>query len=63
MELSGHLHAQVDLTLGKQPLVPILYVAGWALEPVGTLWRTEESLMPAGNRTPVVQAVAHRYTD
>jgi hypothetical protein len=43
----------------KQPPVPIRYEAGWASEPLWTLWGREEYLAVSGNRTPVVQPVTH----
>jgi hypothetical protein len=56
MEVSGQFHARAAL-----PPVPIGQDAGWAPEPVWTLWRREKSLAPAGNRA--VYPVARRYTD
>jgi hypothetical protein len=50
-------------TTKENPLVPTGQEAGWAPEPVWTLWSWEESLAPVGNRIPAVQPVAHRYTD
>jgi hypothetical protein len=38
MEVSGQLHAPATLLLGKEPLVPVGYEAGWAPEPVWTRW-------------------------
>jgi hypothetical protein len=37
--------------------IPIPYEAGWASEPIWTLWRREKIPAPAGNLTPVVQPV------
>jgi hypothetical protein len=61
--MSGQLHAPVALPTGKKPPVQIGYEAGWARGPVWTLWSTENSLAPTGNRTPAVQSVTCRYTD
>jgi hypothetical protein len=47
----------------KQPSIPIEQEAGWALDPVWTLWSREEYLSPVGNRTLTVQPVARRYAD
>jgi hypothetical protein len=47
---------------GKEPPVHIEQEAGWAPEPVWTLWRREQSCI-AWNRTPVVQPVARCYAD
>jgi hypothetical protein len=63
MEVSGQLHAPAALPPGKEPLVPIRYEAGWAPEPFWTRWFKEKFSAPAGNRTPIVQPVAQRYTD
>jgi hypothetical protein len=48
--------------LGNEPPVPIGWEAGWAPEPVYTLWKREKSCT-AGNQTWAVQPVAHHYTD
>jgi hypothetical protein len=42
---------------GKVALLSTYIKAGWALEPAWTLRITEESLIPAGNWTPVPQPV------
>jgi hypothetical protein len=55
MEVSGQLRASVALPQGKEPSVTVGWEAGWAPEPVWTLWSTEESLTPAGNRTLAVE--------
>jgi hypothetical protein len=49
--VSDQFHAPAAL-----PPVPIAQEAGWAPEPVWTLWRTEPR--PSGNRTRTVQTVA-----
>jgi hypothetical protein len=49
---SGQFHALIILPLGKEPPVPILYYAGWASEPVWTLWSGGKPLAHVGNRTP-----------
>jgi hypothetical protein len=63
MEVCGQLLAPAALPPGKEPPVPIRYEAGWAAQPVLTLWRKDKSLAKAGNRTPAVQPAASRYTD
>jgi hypothetical protein len=63
MEASGLLHAPAASLSGKDPPVPIGKEAGWASEPVWTLWSTEKSLVLARNLPPAVQPVARRYTD
>jgi hypothetical protein len=52
MEVSGQIHAPATF-----PPVPIGGEAGWAPEPVWTLWR-RENFCTAGNRTRAVQPVA-----
>jgi hypothetical protein len=47
----------------REAPVPIGMEAGWAPDPVWTLWSREESLIPAGNQTPPVQPLARRHTD
>jgi hypothetical protein len=44
VEMSGQLHAAVALPLRKEPPVPIGKEAGWAPEPVWTLWSREKPL-------------------
>jgi len=39
MEVSGHLHALVALTLEKESLVPPQQKAGWASQPVWMWWQ------------------------
>jgi hypothetical protein len=51
MEMSCQLHAPAALSPRKESVVPIGFEAEWAPEPVWTLWRTEESVASAGNRT------------
>jgi hypothetical protein len=41
----GQLHTPAASALVKQRLVPIGYEAGWAPEPVWTLWRREKSYL------------------
>jgi hypothetical protein len=53
MEVSGQLHAQVALSP-----VPIGQEAGWAPDPVWTMWRGEKSFT-ARNRTPGRPALRH----
>jgi hypothetical protein len=40
--VTGQLHAPAALPPGKEPPVPILWEAGWAPEPVWTLWRKQK---------------------
>jgi hypothetical protein len=42
----------------KEPIVLIIWEAGWSPEPVCMLWRGENSVTPAGNRFLAVQPVA-----
>jgi hypothetical protein len=57
VEWSASWPDRFTLGVGGNPPVPIGYEAGWATEPVGTLWRREKSLAPPGNRTPAAQSV------
>jgi hypothetical protein len=43
MEVSGQFHDPAALPQGKEPPIPVGYEAGWAPEPVWTLWNTEKS--------------------
>jgi hypothetical protein len=56
--VSGQLHTQARLPPGKEPPVPIECEAGWATEPVWTLWRRGKYLAPVDNRTPADHPVA-----
>jgi hypothetical protein len=42
-EVSGQLHSPSAVPLGKEPLVPIGYEAGWTPELVWMTWRSENS--------------------
>jgi hypothetical protein len=53
--VSGQLYAPAALPPGEEPPVPIGYEAGWAPEPVWTLWSREKSIAPAGDWTPAAQ--------
>jgi hypothetical protein len=63
MEVSGHLYTLATLLLSKEPPITIGTEAGWTPEPEWTLWRKEQSLAPAGNRTSTVQLESHHYTN
>jgi hypothetical protein len=43
MEVSGQLHASVALPPEEAAMVPFVYGAGWAPEPVWPLWSKEKS--------------------
>jgi hypothetical protein len=60
MEVSRQLHTPATLPPGKEHPVPIAQEAGWAPDPVWTLWRRENFPTPVGNRTPIVQPVSTR---
>jgi hypothetical protein len=62
MGVSGQRHAPAALH-PKDPPVPIGQEAGWASEPVWTLWLEEILFASAGDRTPVVQSVVRHYID
>jgi hypothetical protein len=57
MEASGQIHAPAALLPRKELLVVIGEEAGWASQPVWTLWRSEKRVAPAGNRS-----MKHRYS-
>jgi hypothetical protein len=57
MEVSGQLHASAALPPGIEPPVPFGYDAEWASVLVWTLWRRENSLASAVNRTSAAQPV------
>lgn len=46
--MNGQLRALATLVLGKEPLLPIEYEVGWALELAWTLWWRERSLAHPG---------------
>jgi hypothetical protein len=56
MEVRGQLYVSVALTLAKETQVTTGYEAGWAPEPVWTLWWKKK--FPA----PFIQPAAQRYT-
>jgi hypothetical protein len=63
--VSGQLHAPNVLPRGKEPPVPIGKGAGWAPEPIWTMWRRENYGPYRGSNSgpSAVQPVASRYTD
>lgn len=58
-------HAQVTLPLEKEPLVHNRQEAGWATEPVRTIWRQENSwpYQDSNSKHSVIQTIASRYTN
>jgi hypothetical protein len=48
---------------GKEPPVPVVQEAGWALEPVWTQRLEGKSSASVWDRTPAVQSVVRHYTD
>jgi hypothetical protein len=62
MEFSGQLHAPAILLPGREPRYPLHKSLGVPQSQFG-LYVEEKSLVPAGNRTPTTQPVAHHYTD
>jgi hypothetical protein len=48
----GKLHTLAVLLSGKEPLVPTVWEFGLDPGLVWILWKRENSLSPAGNRTP-----------
>jgi hypothetical protein len=55
-------HAPAALYPRGKPRYPIVQEAGWAPEPVWTQRLEEKSLVPVGDRTPIVQPVVRHYT-
>jgi hypothetical protein len=53
---SVKLEAPVDLPPEKEAAVSIGYEAGWAPEPVWTMWRTDKSLALGVNWTPIARS-------
>jgi hypothetical protein len=51
MQVSGKLHALAALLSEIEPRAPVVQEAGWAPEPVWTLWKTEKSPPLVGNGT------------
>jgi hypothetical protein len=51
MEVSDWLHVPFALSSGQEPQGCVVHTAGWAPEPVLTLWSREESLALVRNRT------------
>jgi len=56
--MSGWHYTQVALPLGKEPLIPIEWEAGWASEAVQAFWRNESLFSFPGFKPQLVQAVA-----
>jgi hypothetical protein len=42
MDVTGQLRVPAALSTGKEPAVPIQSRAGWAVQPVWTLWGREK---------------------
>jgi hypothetical protein len=57
MAVSGQLHALAVLLTGKEYPVPIGYEAGWAREPVWTLWGSHDSYCNARNNRDMREIV------
>jgi hypothetical protein len=62
VDRSGQIDAPAALSPGKEPLILIGLEAGWTAEPVWVLVK-KNLFSPAGNRTPAIQPVPHRYSD
>jgi hypothetical protein len=60
MKVSGQLYVPASLPPEKDAPVPIGYEAGWAPEPVWTLWRRENYFLRRDSNS---EPVASRYTD
>jgi hypothetical protein len=64
MGVSGQRHAPAALYhRGKDLRYPLDTEAGWAPDPVWTQRLEENSSVPIGDRTPIVQPVVRHYTD
>jgi hypothetical protein len=62
MAVSGHVHPPAALLPGKEALVPIGWEAGWAPEPVWTLWRRKISC-PCRESNLGREPIARRNTE
>jgi hypothetical protein len=62
MYVSCQLHSPTALSPEKESPIPIRWDAGWAPDPVWTLWKREKCIALAGNGTPAAQSLACRYT-
>lgn len=51
MGMTGQLHAQTVIPMGKQQLVSNDYETRWVPEQICVLWRGQRSFISAGNRT------------
>jgi len=59
--VSGHLHAPANVPLPpqqKEPLIPIAYEVGWALELVWTFCKKDKSFIPARTEPRIIQPTA-----
>jgi hypothetical protein len=63
MEVSDQVHTSAALPPWKELLACLGYEAGWASEPVWTLWSRWKSPVPTRDQTLTVQPVAHHYTN
>jgi len=65
VEVSGQLRVPAALLSGKEPPAAYL-IEGWVGLRVGLVAVTKREIpliAPSGNKTPIVQSVAQRYTD